>query len=146
MFAFHLRGLHSNVANDASNPFLCVVKRALKTLTPEVQKFAEQVLENAIMPSASTISRLRLSFDTAWMENMRDRHRAMGQDGQGLLLGLMDSSPQGRDYLMHRYRYLTREKLAQAAAIADKLYECERSNQFDVGLIHRLIKTHTLTN
>lgn len=76
------------------------------------------------MPSPSTISRSRLFLDVAFMRHMQDVHEEMVARG-GVIYGLMDSSPQGRDYLMHRYMYLSWDKLEMASNMVDILTECE---------------------
>ena len=123
IFSFYLRGLHGG---QSATPFIHIIQRAMATLPPEAQGVVNQMIEGAQMPSASVISRFRLYLDVTYMKYMREVHHAMIQAG-GVCFGLMDSSPQGRDYLMHRYKYLSWDNLELAADLADQMFACHGS-------------------
>ena len=120
VFASHIRGVHKGLS---SNPFYTVIKRAINILPPVAQGFCAQMLPGSMMPSPATVRRCRLFVDVTYMRRMQQVHHAMIADG-GVCFGLMDSSPQGRDYLMHRYRYLSLENVQTAADLATDAFQC----------------------
>ena len=99
-----------------------IAQRAINTLTPSAKDFAHQLLLNATMPSAATLSRAKLYFEVAHMEQIRLMHQIWIKQG-GNISALMDSSPQGRDYLMHRIKYMTKTGSRTASDLADEMYQ-----------------------
>ena len=120
IFSFYLRGVHDGFA---SSTFINIIGCAIKTLTPAAQDFANQLLVGAQRPSAATLSRTKLYFDVGHMEQRRMIHQQWIKQG-GNISALMDSSPQGRGYLMHQIRYMTKAAARDAANLADQMYQC----------------------
>ena len=77
-----------------------VLQKSLRLVLPAkvADKMGSYISSTAVIPSQSTISRMRARVDTTWMFVWRDRFQEWLGDGLVVYLGT-DSSPQaGRDY------------------------------------------------
>ena len=105
LFSCHVRGV------SKYSPYMDIFRRAFRCFPASVQMVSEQILDGAVVPSASTMSRARLYVDCGWMLRMRMLLRKL-ITSEGVVIGMLDSSPQaGRNLLMHEISYVCGEDL-----------------------------------
>ena len=92
IFSFHLR---SSQVTGATNPVRLILRRALRCFPADVAATAMDCLDHAVLPGPTMLSRTRLFVDVAFMLLMVLRHLEMISE-DGVLMGMLDSSPQGR--------------------------------------------------
>ena len=102
------------------------------------------MVDKVALPSPATITRLRFYADVAWMTTMASKHQAI-IEGNGLLFGNLDSSPQGgRNYLMSEYTCMLPGKLEAAFDATQTMWHltsCEEDEEdpdFAWGMEHCL--------
>ena len=123
IMCFFSRGTTASMGSDAVG---YVVRKVTKTFAPEAQHYLEQLLRGFRYPSPATVSRCRLYLDVAFMRYMADKHSEMC-DGDVVLFGLADSSPQGgRNWLISEYMGVRGEHLQHVSEAITNLQMCAR--------------------
>eukprot|EP00959_Pyramimonas_sp_CCMP1952_P289937 6063895-Pyramimonas_sp.AAC.1 len=101
-----------------------------------------QLLKSAVYPSPAVISRYRLYLDVAWMVHMQDVHCRMIQE-DGILVGLMDSSPQGnRNWLLTEYSYLRGDQIDEVEQAFLNMVSLSRNEEYDETVFDWAMKSY----